>query len=1094
MEKISHLLEKFFKIYKEETIYFLWMGALFFLISLDGMFLDNYADTVFLKRYGVKYLPNIFIINAVLIFVLMNYLMVYLERYSSLQILKVFIIVFGGITVIGRIAVHYKISAAYPVLYILNTQYETLLMLFFWNIANELFNTRQSKRLFPLITAAGVLGRIVGNFFTKPLPKLIGIDNILLLYVALLLVGLFMLIRFQKHMPPPSGQVTKKKRKKASIVGELKEIGPLCRRSRLFLILVIITLLPNIVIPIFNYQFNFVVDKSFHSEGGLMAFFAIFRGCFNIITFFLLLLTGRFYAYFGLGLSLMFHPFNYALVFISLFFFFNIYSAIYGRMSTNILRATLNNPARSVLLSLFPSDIRLKARPILRGTIVRIGSVLGSLYLIILKGMVSPAHLAVFGFICSAVWLLTNIYMKKHYASILLEVLTEKRVDLQELPEAEMKLLLKDNTFIKGLLDGLSRETGPDCLWYAGLLRQAEYPELSRIILAILPAKEAAVQRNLLTMATAVDESALPKRFDELRNELDPSAQPDLIRAMATWASLPGMGERFYQLAQTSPPELAVEAWAGVYRRPDHREQAWEALNGFLSTSDDDLLAQAALAAGKTGDSRFKDRLVYLAGQAENDQVRAAAITGLTHLVDGNFEDILLAGLGDTSARVRLASMQGLEINSDVRLRTCLRQLADPEIELRQAAIEKALESEFVTTNRLLQNLDTPFHEVKEGILTILERQNEGKTNLEQADDDEIEAVGSRQSTSFDLNQYIQRELNTAYINLIVKNKLAGFDSPWAALLTKKMDEANYESIYTIIKLLEIQLQDEDMRVVLKSILEGTSWDRSNAVELLENKLHPSLKRVLVPLVDEVPMVERMRVASKYLNLADFVNKDIKELVQMLGRRPDPVLRMCLLQFLAHHFPGPDVAELALSLQKSRHRPLQETATQIYGRLTGAAPASDGGTPMLPIMDKILLLKKVKIFSGLKVNELAAIASVVTEKEFEPDAVVVKEGEAGTTLYLITEGNVSVIKNMGQPSEVILDKLIENDYFGEMALFDSKPRSASIKTLGPTKMLTLNKLEFEEIVKEYGKIALAFCQVFGERLRKLHDKINAVVA
>ena len=59
----------------------------------------------------------------------------------------------------------------------------------FWNLANDLFNTRQSKRLFPLITAGGVLGGVVGSFATPILGKAISLDNLMLAYLGISLIG-----------------------------------------------------------------------------------------------------------------------------------------------------------------------------------------------------------------------------------------------------------------------------------------------------------------------------------------------------------------------------------------------------------------------------------------------------------------------------------------------------------------------------------------------------------------------------------------------------------------------------------------------------------------------------------------------------------------------------------------------------------------------------------------------------------------------------------------------------------------------------------------------------------------------------------------
>ena len=107
-----------------------------------------------------------------------------------------------------------------------------------------------------------------------------------------------------------------------------------------------------------------------------------------------------------------------------------------------------------------------------------------------------------------------------------------------------------------------------------------------------------------------------------------------------------------------------------------------------------------------------------------------------------------------------------------------------------------------------------------------------------------------------------------------------------------------------------------------------------------------------------------------------------------------------------------------------------------------------------------------------------------------PGAAPGQEGESGETLYLIIKGEVSIIKGRGESSEFELDRIGGGDYFGEMALFEDVPRSATVVTLQPSRLLVLHKQAFKEIVREYPQIALHICKVLSGRIRKLHEKIT----
>lgn len=157
----------------------------------------------------------------------------------------------------------------------------------------------------------------------------------------------------------------------------------------------------------------------------------------------------------------------------------------------------------------------------------------------------------------------------------------------------------------------------------------------------------------------------------------------------------------------------------------------------------------------------------------------------------------------------------------------------------------------------------------------------------------------------------------------------------------------------------------------------------------------------------------------------------------------------------------------------------------------GVTDHSDG---LISISDKILHLRKIHIFKGLLVNDLAAIATITRESQVAMDEVVIREGDPGNTMYLVLEGEVAVVKALADGSltrkEFELARIGAGDYFGEMALFEDAPRSASIKTVENSHFLTLDKHEFYEIVREYPQIALHICKAFCQRIRELHQTIN----
>ena len=105
---------------------------------------------------------------------------------------------------------------------------------------------------------------------------------------------------------------------------------------------------------------------------------------------------------------------------------------------------------------------------------------------------------------------------------------------------------------------------------------------------------------------------------------------------------------------------------------------------------------------------------------------------------------------------------------------------------------------------------------------------------------------------------------------------------------------------------------------------------------------------------------------------------------------------------------------------------------------------------------------------------------------------MIREGELGDKMFLVLEGQVSVIKQ-GEGGEeaqdVELERIGSRGYFGEMSLFEDIQRSASIETTENSRFLVLDKGDFLEIVKEYPEIPLQICKELSRRIRTLHEKL-----
>ena len=107
---------------------------------------------------------------------------------------------------------------------------------------------------------------------------------------------------------------------------------------------------------------------------------------------------------------------------------------------------------------------------------------------------------------------------------------------------------------------------------------------------------------------------------------------------------------------------------------------------------------------------------------------------------------------------------------------------------------------------------------------------------------------------------------------------------------------------------------------------------------------------------------------------------------------------------------------------------------------------------------------------------------------YKDGEVICGEGEEGNTLYIIQSGSVEVIKN-SPDGEISIRTLTAGDIFGEMALFDRMPRSATVRAVGDAKILSIDKKGLMARVSRDPTLAFNILESMSKRIRFLNDEL-----
>jgi CRP/FNR family transcriptional regulator, cyclic AMP receptor protein len=122
-------------------------------------------------------------------------------------------------------------------------------------------------------------------------------------------------------------------------------------------------------------------------------------------------------------------------------------------------------------------------------------------------------------------------------------------------------------------------------------------------------------------------------------------------------------------------------------------------------------------------------------------------------------------------------------------------------------------------------------------------------------------------------------------------------------------------------------------------------------------------------------------------------------------------------------------------------------------------------------------LRSVPLFAGCTEKELGFIATRVDEVDVPAGTTLTKMGESGGDFFIILDGKAEVDATSGKRT------LGPGDFFGEIALVDNGPRTATVHSATPMRMLVLGHAQFRDVLHQNGEIAVKILRAVTQRLR-----------
>ena len=1024
--------------------FFFAMGAL--------MFGRTARDTFFLSRFDPSYLPHMMILTAVLIGITIALMTKLSARIPIIpQIIGTY-----GIGVASFLIIQLLLTDwIYPLLYVWYEIIFTVMMIQFWILTGSAFAAREAKRLFSIIASGAAIANTTLGFSMGNLVDAFGTNFLLPATSAFIALAIGAAIVAGRFVTP---EQTTPKRPAAR--KETKQTGGLITSPYLKVMALTIAF-SAMVGALVDYQMKIIVSENL-SEIEMVTLFGTLYGAIGLISiFFQFFVTGRLLSRFGVLWGLMFLPAALLLGSGILLLTPVVLSGVLAKAGDQIFRFTFHDTSSQLLwLPVSPQE-KGKAKPFIDGTVKNIAAGLAGLVIIGLSYFVDDIRLLSIPSIFMLVfWLLANFKLKTGYVAELRKAIEKRRLDFEEL-----EIDVTDPVIVETIRKTLSEGDDHQKMFALDTMKNLPLTPWKSDVLELFQNGSADLKGKILIM-TSKHPEIIPD--DEVTRLIDHENDLLASRAMISCgirrnsSTAPRLSEILFE---GSDRKQAAAAASLILMQDERARQAHEIINSMLF-------------------------------HPKND-VQLAALSSVGHIANILSDKGVATLLNDDSPEVRSRAAQvAVDRHDESLISPLITNLNDPQT---LPAARRALRSfdESIVASRLsdaLKRDDLPDQHLV-GVIRTLSDYRQGAELKTMVD------KGSSRSL------VVKREMVDSLLKLARKsplpeNLLAKTDAllhemaseTYLALTLlsqfKEDSSANLVKDYltttvvkekgVILKLALLAFPDSPIESYMHALTTGESGPQSNVLEILDNLLTKENRDLIIPLLDDSDLTEKIAKGEQFLREKADTSKTLTGWLHSGKTWTAAVALDYLLQHLTTNGKI-DWEKIAKD--------------QIVREVCTASWAKDGSplrgmedfphdqfilkeAPMYSTLEKTIFMKGVDLFRDISGEEVSHVAQIAEEREFGKKQIIFEEGDVGDSMFIIVDGAVRIHK--GDKEIAVLSK---GKFIGEMALLDQEPRSASITTTEETMLLEINGEDFYDLMASRMEIMQGIVKVLTQRLR-----------
>jgi HEAT repeat protein len=613
---------------------------------------ESGIGALFFDRVGAQALPITYLLQGGASFVVMLALTGTLGRLGPRRAYLSAPLALGAVLLVERALILTNVRWIYFVLWITAALGTLLQGISLWGVAGAVVDTRQAKRLFPIFAAGGILGSVFGGVLTTPLARMIGAENLLLVWAGGLGAAFF--LSRMALGPRKASAVRRVTRKRASALREMAGAFVFVRRSRLLVWMTVAAVFFSVLFYLLYLPFARAASERFPTADELAGFLGLFWAGITLAAFLVsMLVTNRLFAWFGVAAMVIVLPLLYTAAFGVLLFASGFVTLVVLRFGLGTWLQGVASPGWETLTNVIPESRRDQTRAFLNGGPTQIGTVIAGLVAIIGQNALTLRQYVAMGLAAAVLTVLATIGMRRSYAGALAEALRAGRPQVFERP--------------------LTRQAP------IALMMDADSARVLSESMRSSDVRERRVAFQIL--ADLPTERRPPAVVDGVHDD-DPIVRLAAIRALDD--STPAGRDAIVTMIEDSDPTVAAAASARALGFSDDDRPA-SRLRDLVAHSDESV-RRATIEQLSLAPATWAERLASELLSDPVAEVRAAALERVAEAAPDRTLEPALAGLQDPDPGVRIASGRALGSAGADRIEHVLRALEDPRTA--EAAVE----------------------------------------------------------------------------------------------------------------------------------------------------------------------------------------------------------------------------------------------------------------------------------------------------------------------------------------------------------------------------------------------------------------------